>query len=196
MNARAEGTGAESRPESPAVAGVVPLRRLVVMRHAKSAWPEGTPDHERPLAPRGLRDAPAAGRALARAGWIPDLAVCSTAERARRTWELASAEWQAATPVRHEPRLYAADAADLLEVAQETPPEVGTLLLVGHNPGLEELILTLAAEGVDDTLTAVRTKFPTSAIAILDWHGLTWQTLSPHTALLSAFTIPRGRDRA
>ncbi|MEU0672031.1 histidine phosphatase family protein [Streptomyces sp. NPDC006172] len=180
MNARAEGTG------------VVPLRRLVVLRHAKSAWPEGTSDHDRPLAPRGLRDAPAAGRALAGAGRIPDLAVCSTAERARRTWELASAEWETPTPVRHDPRLYAADPDDLLEVARETPPEVGTLLLVGHNPGLEELILALAAEGVDDTLAQVRTKFPTSALAVLDWHGPTWQALTPHTARLTAFTVARG----
>ncbi|MFF3848086.1 SixA phosphatase family protein [Streptomyces sp. NPDC002328] len=171
---------------------MVPLRRLVVLRHAKSAWPEGTPDHERPLGPRGRRDAPAAGRALAEAGRVPDLALCSTAERARRTWELASAEWRAATPVRYEPRLYGADAFDLLEVVRETPAEVGTLLLVGHNPGLEELVLDLAGEGVDDTLAEVRTKFPTSAIAVLDWHGAAWRDLTPGAALLAALTVPRG----
>ncbi|MDQ0711860.1 phosphohistidine phosphatase SixA [Streptomyces luteogriseus] len=74
-------------------AGAGPLRHLIVLRHAKSAWPLDVVDHERPLAPRGRRDAPAAGRALADADLLPDLALCSTALRARRTWDLAAAEW-------------------------------------------------------------------------------------------------------
>ncbi|MET8977238.1 histidine phosphatase family protein [Streptomyces sp. NPDC004539] len=174
-------------------AGAGPLRRLVVLRHAKSAWPEGVPDHDRPLGPRGLRDAPAAGRALAGADRLPDLALCSTAERARRTWELASAQWGTPPPVRYDPRLYGADVPEHLEVVRETPPEVGTLLLVGHNPGLEDLVLALAADGVDDTLDRVAVKFPTSAIAVLTWHAPTWHTLAPGTALLTEMTVPRGR---
>ncbi|MGW3729375.1 SixA phosphatase family protein, partial [Streptomyces sp. NPDC000851] len=71
-------------------AGSGPLRRLVVLRHAKSAWPLDVADHERPLAPRGRRDAPAAGRALAEADCLPDLALCSTAARARQTWDPAA----------------------------------------------------------------------------------------------------------
>ncbi|MFF9768769.1 SixA phosphatase family protein [Streptomyces sp. NPDC014636] len=175
-------------------AGTGPLRRLVVLRHAKAAWPEGVEDHRRPLAPRGLRDAPAAGRALA-AGSLPDLALCSTAVRARRTWELVSAEWATPPPVRYDRRLYAADAADLLEVVHEVPAEVRTLLLVGHNPGLEELVRTLAADGLDDTLDRVREKFPTSAIAVLTWHGTGWPALAPGRALLTSFTVSRGRKR-
>jgi phosphohistidine phosphatase len=167
-------------------------RRLVVVRHAKSAWPGGTPDHERPLAPRGLRDAPAAGRALAEAGRLPDLALCSTAVRARRTWELACAQWDAPPPVRYEPRLYAADVPELLEVVGETPAEVGTLLLVGHNPGLQELVLELAGGEEGDALERVRVKFPTSAIAVLDWYGPAWRDLAPGGARLTAVTVPRG----
>lgn len=170
-----------------------PLRRLVVLRHAKSAWPEGVADHERPLAPRGRRDAPAAGRALAEAGCLPDLALCSTAMRARSTWELASAQWGTRPPARFEPRLYAAGAPDLLRVVHEVPSDVGTLLLVGHNPGLVELVLDLAGDGPDDTLEAVRRKFPTSAVAILSWHGTGWQALTPGTALLTSVTVPRGK---
>ncbi|MGW3208818.1 SixA phosphatase family protein [Streptomyces sp. NPDC001135] len=173
--------------------GAGPLRRLVVLRHAKSAWPEGVEDHRRPLAPRGLRDAPAAGRALADADCLPDLALCSPAVRARRTWELASAEWGTPPPVRYDRRLYAAGVSDLLEVVREAPPEVETLLLVGHNPGLEDLVLELAGDGLDDTLDRVRTKFPTSAIAVLDWHGSGWTALAPGAALLTSFTVPRGR---
>ncbi|GAA3150076.1 histidine phosphatase family protein [Streptomyces rameus] len=175
-------------------AGTGPLRRLVVLRHAKSAWPAGVDDHRRPLAPRGLRDAPAAGRALA-AGSLPDLALCSTAVRARRTWELVSAEWATPPPVRYDRRLYAADVADLLEVVHEVPADVRTLLLVGHNPGLEELVRALAADGLDDTLDRVREKFPTSAIAVLTWHGAGWPALTPGAALLTSFTVPRGKKR-
>ncbi|MEV5439822.1 histidine phosphatase family protein [Streptomyces sp. NPDC052682] len=176
-------------------AGGGPLRRLVVLRHAKSAWPEGVADHARPLAPRGLRDAPAAGRALAEADLLPDLALCSTAVRARRTWELVAAQWGTPPPVRLDPRLYAAGAQELLAVVHEVPAEVDTLLLVGHNPGLEDLVLDLAADGLDDTLEQVRTKFPTSAIAVLSWRGPGWPGLAPGTALLTSVTVARGTRR-
>ncbi|WP_327700000.1 SixA phosphatase family protein [Streptomyces sp. NBC_00459] len=169
-----------------------PLRRLVVLRHAKSAWPMGVDDHDRPLGPRGLRDAPAAGRVLAEADCLPDLVLCSTAERARRTWELAAAEWDTPPQVRHDPRLYGADVPELLAVVREVPLAVGTLLLVGHNPGLGELVLELAGEALDDALDDVRTKFPTSAIAVLAWRGEDWQGLAPGTALLTDMIVPRG----
>ncbi|WP_416959715.1 SixA phosphatase family protein [Streptomyces sp. Agncl-13] len=174
-------------------AGSRPLRRLVVLRHAKSAWPEGVPDHRRPLALRGRRDAPAAGIALAEADCLPDLALCSTAVRARQTWELASAEWGTPPPVRYEPGLYAADVPELIDAVRQVPPEVETLLLIGHNPGLEELVLGLAGDGLDGALDEVRVKFPTSAIAVLAWHGATWQDLAPGTALLTGLTVPRGK---
>ncbi|MGW2962222.1 SixA phosphatase family protein [Streptomyces sp. NPDC001220] len=172
--------------------GAGPLRRLVVLRHAKSAWPEGVPDQLRPLAARGRRDAPAAGRALAEFDCLPDLAVCSTAVRARQTWELASGQWGTPPPVRHDRRVYAAGVPELLEVVRETAPEVETLLLVGHNPGLEELVLELAGDGLDDTMEQVRKKFPTSAIAVLAWHGTAWAALGPGTALLTEVTVARG----
>lgn len=174
-------------------AGAGPLRRLVVLRHAKSAWPTGVPDHERPLAPRGRRDAPAAGRALAEADCLPDLALCSTAVRARQTWELAAEQWGTPPPVRLDERLYGADVPELLEAVREVPDQVRTLLLIGHNPGLEELVLELAGDGLDDALDEVRTKFPTSAVAILAWHGNSWQELAPGTALLTDVTVPRGK---
>ncbi|MFJ8467921.1 SixA phosphatase family protein [Streptomyces swartbergensis] len=176
-------------------AGAGPLRRLVVLRHAKSAWPLDVADHERPLAPRGRRDAPAAGRALAEADCLPDLALCSTAVRARRTWELAAAEWGTPPPVRYDRRLYAASPAGLLAVVHEVSAEVETLLLIGHNPGLEELVLALAGDGLDDSLERVRTKFPTSAIAVLSWYGTTWRDLTPGTALLTSLTVPRGAKK-
>ncbi|MFJ9349169.1 SixA phosphatase family protein [Streptomyces sp. NPDC101237] len=172
--------------------GAGPLRRLVVLRHAKSAWPEGVPDPLRPLAARGRRDAPAAGRALADSDCLPDLVVCSTAVRTRQTWELVSGQWGTPPPVRLDGRVYAAGVPALLEVVREVPPEVETLLLVGHNPGLEQLVLELAGDGLDDTLERVREKFPTSAIAVLAWHGRAWTALEPGTALLTEVIVPRG----
>ncbi|WP_445525684.1 SixA phosphatase family protein [Streptomyces cyslabdanicus] len=171
------------------------LRRLVVLRHAKSAWPEGVADHDRPLAPRGRRDAPAAGRALAESDCLPDLALCSTARRARQTWELVSAQWGTPPPVRYDRRLYAADAPDLLAAVREAPPEIATLLLLGHNPGLEELVLDLAGDGLNDTLDRLRTKFPTSAVAVLSWYGPGWSSLAPAAALLTDLLVPRGSKK-
>jgi phosphohistidine phosphatase len=162
-------------------AGAGPLRHLLVLRHAKSAWPDGVPD------------APAAGRALAEADLLPDLALCSTAVRARQTWELASEQWGTPPPVRLDPRLYAAGVPELLDVVHAMPAEVDTLLLIGHNPGLEELVLDLAGDGLDDSLDEVREKFPTSATAVLAWRGAGWRALAPGTALLTNVIVARGK---
>ena len=87
-------------------------RRLVLLRHAKSAWPD-VADHERPLAKRGRRDAPVVGRWLGASGYVPDAVICSTAARARETWDLASAGLAAAAPgaahaVMYKPQVYEA----------------------------------------------------------------------------------------
>ncbi len=97
--------------------------------------------------------------------------------------------------MRYDARLYAAGAADLLEVVREVSADIDTLLLVGHSPGLEELVLALAGDALDDTLDRVRAKYPTSAMAVLDWHGTTWRALAPGAALLTAMTVPRGVPR-
>jgi phosphohistidine phosphatase len=89
--------------------------------------------------------------------------------------------------------LYAADAPDLLRAVRDVPAVVRTLLLIGHNPGLAELVLELAGDGLNDTLDRVRTKFPTAAIAVLAWHGTTWETLAPGAALLTDVIVARGK---
>lgn len=165
-------------------------RRLIILRHAKSAWPD-VPDHDRPLGARGLRDAPAAGRRLRDDGLLPDRVVCSTARRARETWGLAARELDAAPPpVCYEPRLYDATAPELLDVVRETPDEAGTLLLVGHNPGVQELAVRLAGDGVGDALPRLREKFPTCAMAVLTWEG-PWSAAGFGAALLTCFAVPR-----
>ena len=170
-----------------------PERRLIVLRHAKSAWPEGVPYHDRPLAPRGRRDAPAAGRWLRKSGLVPDRVLCSTAERARETWRLAEEKRGAHPQTVFEDRVYGATSAELLDLACHTPPGVRTLLIVGHDPAMHELTLDLAEaqpSGQDsDALDRARIKFPTAAIAVLEFTG-TWSKLGPGQARLAEFVVP------
>ncbi|GAA2895730.1 histidine phosphatase family protein [Streptosporangium fragile] len=166
-------------------------RRLVVLRHAKSAWPEGVADVDRPLAGRGRRDAPAVGRRLRAAGLLPDRVISSPSRRTRETWELAAGELGAEVPVSYDGRVYEADVPELLGVVREVPDDVRTLLLLGHNPGLAELVAALAGRATGDALERVREKFPTSAIAVLAVPG-SWSGLAPGSALLTELAVPRG----
>lgn len=166
--------------------------RLIVLRHAKSAWPEGVPDHERPLAGRGRRDAPAAGRRLYVTGCVPDLVICSTARRTRQTWDLVAAQLGASPEVVFEPRVYEASASTLVAVLRDVPERWRTVLLIGHQPGVQDVVLSLAGGGEAEALARARVKYPTSAIAILSLSGPAWRHLAPGTATLDDFTVPRG----
>ncbi len=170
-----------------------PERRLIVLRHAKSAWPEGVADHDRPLAPRGRRDAPAAGRWLRQSGFVPDRVLCSTAQRARETWQLAEEKLGAQPQTVFEQRVYGASSAELLDLARQTPPGIGTLLMVGHDPAMQELTLELASaqpgDGGPEALGRVRIKFPTAAIAVLAFTG-PWPKLGSGQARLADFAQP------
>ncbi|MER7876045.1 histidine phosphatase family protein [Streptomyces solisilvae] len=167
--------------------------RLIVLRHAKSAWPEGVADHDRPLAPRGRGDAPAVGRRLHEAGWVPDTVVCSPTRRTRETWELLAPELDAVPAVTYDPRTYGAGTSELLAVVRETPARCRTLLLIGHSPGVQDLTLALTQDtAADEALTRARDKFPTAAIAVLALPG-PWQQLAPGSGLLIAFATSRDR---
>ncbi|MGH3694028.1 MAG: SixA phosphatase family protein [Pseudonocardiaceae bacterium] len=167
------------------------IRTLILLRHAKSAWPPDTPDALRPLAERGRRDAPAAGRWLrAHLGPI-DHVVCSPAVRAVQTWDLVAAQLDTKPSVRHDERLYDASAADLLAVTQELAPQASTAALVGHNPGLEDFLtmLTGAFEPLKTSTVAVITA-PASWEMV---HPESWtQTWTAQTWTLETLTTPRG----
>lgn len=177
-------------------------RTLVLLRHAKSAWPSGVGDHERPLAPRGRRDAPAAGDWLRAAGHVPDRVLCSTALRARQTWQLAQARLGPGPRVSFDDRVYQAPAATLWDLIRQAPPAAHTLLVVGHNPGIGDLALALStpapgprggSEGDPTLAGALRrmsTKFPTAAVAVWEL-GAPWALLRREQARLIGFVTPR-----
>lgn len=158
-------------------------RTLILLRHAKSAWPQEASDAVRPLAGRGRRDAPAVGRWLREQIATIDLVVCSPAVRAVQTWELAAAQLDTPPRVRHDERLYAASAEDLLKVTQELPHEAATAVLVGHNPGLEDF-LTL--------LTGAAEPLKTSAVAVIATAG-GWVQSRCGSGTLEVLATPRGR---
>lgn len=158
----------------------MPARTLILLRHAKSDWSGDESDLDRPLARRGQRQAPQAGRWLAANVDGIDLAVVSPAARARRTWELVSAELEAVPRTRVDDRVYAASVGGLLAVVRELPDDLDTVVLVGHNPGLEELVTELTGEWVP---------MPTSALAVLTLPG-SWVTAVRGSAALTASGRP------
>jgi phosphohistidine phosphatase len=166
------------------------VRKLIVLRHAKSAWPD-VADADRPLAPRGRRDAPEAGRWLREQGLLPERVVCSPARRARETWELVAAQWPSAPPVSFDARVYGADADDLVELLRDQDRRTSTVMLVGHQPALQDMVLHLAAGTRGDSMERLREKFPTSGIAVLELAS-EWQQLGEGTARLADFAVPRG----
>lgn len=157
-------------------------RTLILLRHAKSAWPADTPDAARPLAARGLRDAPAVGRWLAARSSKIDQVVCSPAVRAAQTWDLAAAQLDAMPRVRHDERLYSASAQDLLAVIQQLSRSASTAVLVGHNPGLEDILARL---------TGLTEPLKTSALAVIST-PLSWERSGPGSWTVETLATPRG----
>ena len=155
-------------------------RTLAILRHAKSAWPDGVADLDRPLADRGRRDAPAAGRWIAEHLPGVQLVVCSTAVRARQTWELAAAQLAAPPELRHDAKVY---YGPVLDVVRELPADTGQALLVGHNPDLEDLVAVLA-----ETTVTVKT----STIAVVRGEQ-PWAEAGPGWGELITTATPRGQ---
>ena len=163
-------------------------RSLVLLRHAKSAYPTGVPDHERPLAERGVREAALAGDWLRANLPAIDAVLCSTATRARETLERSGID----APVRYVDRLYGATAGTVIEQINHVSDDVNTLLVVGHEPTTSEVVIILAgADGTDTVaLERISEKYPTSSIAVLRIDG-GWEQVEPGSAALVDFHVPR-----
>jgi phosphohistidine phosphatase len=164
------------------------VRFVYVLRHAKSSWKSGRPDHERPLAPRGRRAGKAIRRHMQGRGIEPELVLCSSAARARETLELIEpALGDAAIEIERD--LYGASSGELLDRLRAVPDAVGSVMLIGHNPGLEQLALALAKPSAERS--ELEAKFPTAALATLAFDGASWREIGPGAAELTGFVRPR-----
>lgn len=161
---------------------------LVLLRHAKSAYPDEVADHDRPLAPRGEREAALAGEWLRAQLPAVDAVLCSTATRARQTLARTAVD----APVRYVERLYGASPGTVIDEINGIDDEIGTLLIVGHEPTMSAVAIILSgAEGTSAAaVDAVAAKFPTSGIAALQVGG-SWKDLTPGGAALIEFHVPR-----
>ncbi len=170
------------------------MKRLYLLRHAKSSW--GDPhlsDRDRPLAPRGQRAATSIGRHLRSAGMAPEEVVCSTAARARQTLDAVLPFLGPHLTVHFEELIYRADSDELLERLREVSPTVASVMLIGHNPSIQELALILANEGgrQQPTARALAEKFPTGALAAFTIPSDEWSELGRCPAHLEDFVAPR-----
>jgi phosphohistidine phosphatase len=169
------------------------MRRLVIFRHAKAVPHGAAPDFERALAERGLNDAAAAGRYLADEQILPDLALVSPSRRTRQTWERAAPPL-GDVPVRFEEAIYDASAPTLLNMARKAPASVRTLVIVGHNPGMAQLARDLVGHGDRYAFARMKTKYPTSGIAVLDFAVDDWSELAFGGGRLDRFVTPGGNE--
>jgi phosphohistidine phosphatase len=168
------------------------MKTLLLLRHAKSSWNDPRAfDHERPLAPRGERAARRMADHLAGSAVKPVLVLCSSAMRTRQTLELIAPAFDARTIVRIDDTLYGADADELLDRLRHIPADVGSVMLIGHNPGLHDLALDLSGDGDSDALHQLDTKFPTGALATLDLAVDDWGEVEPGSGFLRAVIVPK-----
>lgn len=171
------------------------MLRLMLLRHAKSDWSGKVDDHDRPLTEGGRRASTLMGRSMAAQGLRPDLAVVSTARRAQETWKRAGPALAEHILQRDEPRLYGASAEAILEVIHETQHDVRTLLLVGHNPGLGQLAVELVGTAREPAMARLQEKFPTGALAVVDFDVERWGDVSAGLGHLAWFETPKSVAR-
>jgi phosphohistidine phosphatase len=168
------------------------MRRLMLLRHAKAE--KGVPgerDFDREIAPRGREESPIMGEYMAHHGLQPDLAVVSPARRSRETWELVAGAFTRAPPVAWEDRLYEASAATILKLIKEIGADVHTLLLVGHNPGLQDFAKRMIAAGDVDARERLNENLPTAGLLVIDFAFDDWGKLHAHSGRLDRFVSPR-----
>jgi phosphohistidine phosphatase len=166
------------------------LPTLYLLRHAKSAWDvKDAEDHERPLAPRGRRAARDLAGHFRRRGIAPALVLASDARRTRETLDLVAPGFVAPPLIALERGLYLASPAAILRRLHRVEDAVGSVMVIGHNPGLHELALTLARRGEKKLRAALAAKMPTAALASYDVTG-SWCGLGPEMARLTGFVIP------
>jgi phosphohistidine phosphatase len=173
------------------------MKRLLLLRHAK-AEQGGKDDHARTLTERGRRDAARMGAFLHEHGDVPDLVLCSTSARTRETWQQACEELGGAPKVEFLKPLYLAPAKTMLTIIQKADDAARTVLVIAHSPGTEETAVALARTSSDKEerarLEAMKEKFPTAALAVLDFDGAHWRDVKSESGTLTAFVRPKDLD--
>ena len=172
--------------------------RLLLLRHAKSDWSKDEDDHDRPLSARGRRAAPAMAHFMRMKDYLPQAVLCSTAKRTRETLDLLLAAWSKKPAIRYERELYLAEWPVLLANLKNASARASPLLVVGHNPGMEQLALALALQpkGIAERarLQRLTQKFPTAALAVLDFEIPSWRMLKPGSGQLFDYVRPKDLD--
>ena len=167
------------------------MRRLLLLRHAKTERPEpGERDRDRRLTKRGREDAPLIGAYMARHGLVPDLALVSPATRAEETWALVAKALPTAPKVVEEEGIYNAGRDKLIGIIRKAR-DAHVLLVVGHNPGLHELAVSLIASGDVEARERVNEKLPTSGLVVIDLAFDDWSRLHPNAGRIERFVSPR-----
>jgi phosphohistidine phosphatase len=165
---------------------------LSLLRHAKSSWNNpALPDQDRPLATRGVTDAPLMGRAMAERGIDPDLVLCSPARRTRDTLALVLPELKVEPEVVYRDELYHPSPAEMLEILRDAPPSASRLLIVGHNPEIQAFALNLVGSGPKHYRDRLEEKFPTAGLAVINFTSGTWKGVTVNSGSLNLFLSPK-----
>ncbi len=163
------------------------MKRVYLMRHAKSSWSEeGMKDHDRPLNKRGKDAAKRMGAELKFRDYLPDMILCSTAKRTRETLALMTPEFGIDIAMSMEAELYHASPDVLLDRIRDADAGANSLMLIAHNPGLAELIDILAKRDA-----AAPDKFPAGALAVIDFDAETWRAVKPHAGDVVDLIFPK-----
>ena len=169
------------------------MKRLWLLRHAKSSWDDpGLPDPDRPLAPRGRRAAEVLAAHLAASDVRPGVVLCSSSLRTRQTLAAILPALGDAFEIRIERALYGAGATQLLERLRQVSNRVSSVMMIAHNPGIQDLALALAAGG--PALAGLREKFPTGALATVELDVERWRDLDHGMAAATALVTPRSLE--
>ncbi|TBW33511.1 histidine phosphatase family protein [Siculibacillus lacustris] len=168
------------------------MPRLLLLRHAKSAWKnDGIEDFDRPLAARGRTDAPLVGAHLAEHGLTPQKILCSSARRCRETLHALLPHFVDDLDIRVTRELYLADEDRTIDQIRAHGALARTLMVIAHNPGLEEAAVALAGSASPLFLEDLETKFPTAGLAVIDFPAVKWVDIEPKSGRLVAFLRPR-----
>lgn len=163
------------------------MLRLLLLRHAKSAWPEGIPDIDRPLAPRGIRAGAAIGSYIARENLLPARIFVSPARRTIETWNIVSAAWPSHVAPIYESSIYEAPAENLLRLVR-AQGDISPVMLIGHNPGMEDFVALLLSR---NQRAKTLPRYPTGSLAVIDLPVSDWSRIEPGRGTLERFVTPR-----